>query len=249
MQPKLAVSREGATLRLAFNRPGKKNAIDREMYLQLIDQLASAQVDESLCVVVFAGAGGVFSAGNDLQDFRSVLLANEEFPALRFVRALALFEKPIVAAVAGDAVGIGATLLFHCDLVYAAPSASFRFPFVDLGLVPEAGSSLLAPQRFGHAKAAQYLLACERFGAEEALRLGLVNEIVEEPRLLDVALAAAQRLAQKPKEALLATRRLLRGDIDALVQRIDEEAALFSEALQSPQVKARLAAFFEKTPR
>lgn len=246
MEPKILSSRHGGVLRLTFNRPGKKNALDREMYRALIAALEAAQEDESLRVVLFCGAGGAFSAGNDLNDFRLGLEAGEEFPALRFVRTLAAFTKPLVAAVAGDAVGVGATMLLHCDLVYAAPSVRFKFPFVDLGLVPEAGSSLLAPRLFGPAKAAQYLLLCESFGPEEALRLALVNEIASEDALLARAETTAGKLAEKPVEALLATRRLLRGDPSETLARIDEEARLFQEALESPQLKARLAAFFAK---
>lgn len=246
MEPKILASRDGGVLRLTFNRPEKKNALDREMYLTLIAALEAAQSDDGLRVVLLCGSGGAFTAGNDLNDFLLGRKTGEEFPALRFVRTLAAFPKPLVAAVAGEAVGVGATMLLHCDLVYAAPGARFSFPFVDLGLVPEAGSSLLAPRLFGAAKAAQYLLLCESFGSEEALRLGLLNEIASEDRLLDRAEAAASKLAQKPVEALLATRRLLRGDPARTLARIDEEARLFEQGLESPQFKAQVAAFFAK---
>jgi enoyl-CoA hydratase/carnithine racemase len=246
MEPKILSSRGGGVLRLTFNRPSKKNALDREMYGALIEALEAAQTDDSVRVVLFSGGGGAFTAGNDLNDFLSGLEAGEEFPALRFVRTLAAFTKPLVAAVAGDAVGVGATMLLHCDLVYAAPTARFKFPFVDLGLVPEAGSSLLAPRLFGAAKAAQYLLLCEDFGAEEAHRLGLANEIASDESLLARAEKAARDLAQKPAEALLTARRLLRGDPAQTLARIDEEARLFQKALEAPQFKARAAAFFAK---
>ena len=138
-----------------------------------------------------------------------------DFPAWRFVSKLAEFEKPLIAAVDGLAIGVGTTLCFHCDLVYAAPAARFQMPFVNLGLVPEAGSSLLAPQRFGRAKAAEFLLLAEPFGADEALRLGLVNAVLPQAELMAHAMGRAAELAAKPRAALLATRRLMRGDPEA----------------------------------
>lgn len=246
MSEKVEVSRVGAVLRLVFNRPEKKNALDRDAYRALIATLEEARRDPETRAVVFAGAGGVFTAGNDLADFRDFLEKLDEFPALHFVRALAAFEKPMVAAVAGDAIGVGTTMLFHCDLVYAAPQARLRMPFIDLGLVPEAGASLLVPQRLGTARAAQYLLLGEAFSGEEAHRLGLVNALAAPEGVLDLAMTAAQALAAKPAEALLAARRLLRGDPAELLARIDAEAALFAKALASPETRARLAAFFAR---
>jgi enoyl-CoA hydratase/carnithine racemase len=239
---KIIVARDGAVMRIVFNRPDKKNALDREMYLTIIAALSDAEADADVRAVLFAGAGGAFTAGNDLNDFHAGPRPGEEFPALRFVRALAGFTKPLVAAVAGDAVGVGTTMLFHCDLVYAAPNARFKMPFVDLGLVPEAGVSLLAPRLFGHAKAAQYLLLCESFDAQEALRLNLVNAVTDDP--LAAASDAARRLSQKAAEAVAASRRLLRGDPALLRERIDEEGRLFGEALATPATRARLEAFF-----
>ncbi len=244
MDAKVVVAREGAVLRITFNRLAKKNALDREMYLTMIAALEDAQADPGLRAVLFCGAGGDFTAGNDLADFLGPSLHLEEFPAFRFVLALAAFEKPVVAAVAGDAVGVGTTMLFHCDLVYAAPDARFKMPFVDLGLPPEAGASLLAPRLFGPAKAAQYLMACESFDAAEAARLNLVNAVTPAAELLETALDAARRLAQKPAAAVQATRRLLRGDPAQLRERMFEEARLFEQALASPELKARLQAFF-----
>ena len=242
MNAKILIERDGAVQRIVFNRPDKKNALDREMYLAIIAALREAEADATLRAVLFAGAGGAFTAGNDLNDFLEGPRPGEEFPALSFVRALAAFSKPMIAAVAGDAVGVGTTMLFHCDLVYAAPSARFKMPFVDLGLVPEAGVSLLAPRLFGQAKAAQYLLLCESFDAAEALRLNLVNALTDDP--LTAATDAARRLSQKPAEAVAASRRLLRGDPALLRERIDEEARLFAEALATPALRARLEAFF-----
>lgn len=244
MSEKIIVAVEDGIMRLVFNRPDKKNALDRAMYRTLIDALAQARADDSLRVVVFCGAGGDFTAGNDLADFRDFPGNPQDFPALAFVRALAAFPKPIVAAVRGDAIGVGATMLFHCDLVYASADARMRMPFIDLGLVPEAGASLLVPRRFGMAKATQLLLLGEAIDGAEALRLGLVNALAPPDGVLDMAMAAAGRLAQKPAQALLASRRLMRGDPGEVLARIDEEAALFARALGAPEARARFAAFF-----
>ena len=183
MIDEIEIGRDGAVLSAAFARPQKKNAITGAMYEALIDALETAERDPDIGALVLSGKGGVFTAGNDLGDFLEVATHEAgEFPAWRFVSKLAEFEKPLVAAVHGLAIGVGTTLCFHCDLVYAAPEARFQMPFVDLGLVPEAGSSLLAPQRFGRAKAAEYLMLAEPFGADEALRLGLVNAVLPQSR-------------------------------------------------------------------
>ncbi|CCJ06763.1 Enoyl-CoA hydratase/isomerase [Methylocystis sp. SC2] len=241
--------------RLLMNRPEKKNALDREMYRALIAALDEAAHDATARAVVFAGARGNFTAGNDLADFRDfapgrdIAPGAETFPALAFVRAAAAFEKPLVAAVTGDAVGIGATLLFHCDLVYASSEARFTMPFVDLALPPEGGASLLVPRRFGMAKASQYLLLGESFDGAEALRLGLVNALAPPEGVLDLAMDAARRLAAKPSQALFAARRLMRGDPNDILSRIDAEAALFAKALTSPEARERFAAFFASRGR
>jgi enoyl-CoA hydratase/carnithine racemase len=246
METKLSVSRDGGVLRIVFDRPEKKNALTREMYFRALAALGEASGDESLRVLLFCGAGGTFTAGNDLADFLAFSGELAEFPALRFIKALACFEKPVVAAVAGDAVGIGVTMLFHCDLVYASPSARFKAAFIDLGLPPEGGVSLLAPRRFGAAKAAEILLLGEAFDAKEAHRIGLVNAILPEEELQARALDAATRLATKPPAALRETRQLLRGDRGELLERIDEEARLFARALKSPEVQARFSAFLKR---
>lgn len=242
---KVIVSIEGPLMRVVLNRPEKKNALDREMYEALIAALAQAESTPSIRAFLISGAGGAFTAGNDLQDFMALIANPAAFPALRFIRALAGFGKPLVAAVEGDAVGIGATLLFHCDLVYAAPNARFRMPFVDLGVAPEGASSLLVPRRIGQAKAAQFLLLCDAFGAEDALTLGIVNAIAPAEEIVSLAAHAAQRLCDKPPLALAAARRLLRGDQKEIIERIDEEGAVFAQLLALPETQARLASFFE----
>ncbi len=240
----IEIAREGAVLSAAFARPQKKNAITGAMYEALIEAFDTAGRDPDIGAVVLSGKGGVFTAGNDIADFLAVAMHElGEFPAWRFVSKLAEFEKPLVAAVDGLAIGVGTTLCFHCDLVYAAPSARFQMPFVNLGLVPEAGSSLLAPQRFGRAKATELLMLAEPFGAEEALRLGLVNALLPQAELLPHAMAKAAALAAKPRAALLATRRLLRGDNEAVKARMAEEMHAFSAALKSPEAHAAFQAF------
>jgi len=244
------VSRDGGVCRVALARPEKKNALTSAMYEGLIHALAEARSDDGVGALLLTGAPGVFTAGNDINDFLAAAMAatasNTIGPGAKFIYALAKFDKPLVAAIEGPAVGIGTTLCFHCDLVYAAPSARFAMPFVNLGLVPEAGSSLLAVQRFGMAKAAEALLLGEGFDAEAAQALGLVNAIVEPQGLVAHALAKAQALAAKPREALLATRRLLRGDPSALLARMDEELRVFQERLRSPEARAAFMAFMEK---
>jgi enoyl-CoA hydratase/carnithine racemase len=249
MSEKIIISMDYGVLRLLINRPEKKNALDRDMYRALIAALEAAAGDDAVRAIVFSGAGGNFTSGNDLADFRDFAASAETFPALAFIRAAASFDKPLVAAVTGDAVGVGATLLFHCDLVYASPDARFKMPFIDLALPPEGGASLLVPMRFGMARASQYLLLGEGFDGEAALRLGLVNQIAPPEAALDVAMEAARRLAEKPAEALRAARRLMRGDPKDILARIDAEAALFAKALTSPQARERFAAFFASRPR
>jgi enoyl-CoA hydratase/carnithine racemase len=246
MSENILVETTDGVLRLTFNRPEKKNALNRDMYCAMIAALEAAGRDDAIRALIFAGAGDDFTAGNDLADFRDGVDNIESFPALQFVRAIAAFEKPMVAAVQGDAIGVGATLLFHCDLVYAAPDARLWMPFIDLGLVPEAGVSLLAPHRLGMARAAQYLLLGDAFTGEEAFRFGLANALAPPGQLMEVAHNSARRLAAKPAQALRESRRLLRGDSETLRARIDAEARLFASALASPETRARLAAFFTR---
>ena len=240
-------SRVGAVSVVTMARPEKKNALTGAMYGALVEAFAQAGRDETIGALMLRGKEGVFTAGNDVGDFLALGGSVEASPGTQFIRALAAFEKPLVAAVEGPAIGIGTTLCFHCDLVYAAPSARFQMPFVSLGIVPEAGSSLLAPQRFGYAKAAQFILLAEAFEAGVALDLGLVNALVEPGELYAHALAKAQALAAQPRDALLATRRLLRGDPAPLKARMDEELRLFGEAVRSPQARAAFAAFLQKS--
>ena len=235
---------------IRFARPGKKNALTTAMYAAMTEALARGDAAPEVVAHLFIGSGGVFTAGSDINDFVERARAGTalEGPVLEFIRALPRVQKPMIAAVDGLAVGIGTTLLFHCDLVYATRDAGFVTPFLDLGLVPEAGSSLLAPQRMGYPRAFELLVLGEPFTAERAREAGLVNAIVTEDELESTARDAASRLARKPPEALAIARRLLRGDSRALAARIEEEARLFSERLSSPEAGEAFSAFLEKRP-
>ena len=242
------IKRDGAVMSILLNRPDKKNALTGAMYDALIEAFNEADADPKIGAIAISGAGGAFTAGNDIGDFLGNATADmTDFPALRFIRRLAILDTPIVAAVQGVAVGVGTTRVFQCDLVYATPSAHFRMPFVDLGLVPEAGSTLLVPQIVGLQKAGEMLLLGDSFDGAEAHRLGIVNAIVPDGELLGVATERAHRLAAKPSNALATTRRLIRGDRDALLARIDEEARLFVKALRSTEAQSAFAAFMARS--
>lgn len=244
MSEEIECCERGGLMEIVINRPGKKNALTADMYREMTAVLADCSTRPDIGAVLFAGKGDAYCAGNDLKDFAKGPRGGEA--AFAFIRALAGFDKPVVAAVQGLAVGIGATMLFHCDLVYAAPDARFMMPFVNLGLVPEAGSSLLAPATMGHARAAAMLLLGEAMDAQTADRAGLLSSIVPAETLLDHARAKAAALIAKPPQALAATRRLMRGDRTPILQRIDDEAQLFRERLESAEAQAAFAAFFDK---
>lgn len=254
MSDEIRIASDGAVLEIGIERPAKKNALTGAMYDAMRGALDAASADADVGAVLIRGAGGAFTAGNDIGDFLAATQAAQrdggDFPARRFIQTLARFEKPLVAAVDGVAVGIGTTLCFHCDLVYVAPGARFRMPFVDLGLVPEAGSSLLAVQRFGRARASELLMLAEGFDGARAVELGLANALVPAEALLDHARDRARALAAKPRQALLATRRLMRGDPEALYRQMDAELEAFGEALRSPEARNAFLAFMgrPKTP-
>lgn len=246
MSEGIAIVENQGVIEIHIDRPDKKNALTAAMYRAMTAALADASARDEIGVVLFAGKGDAFCAGNDLKDFMAGPQGGEA--AFAFIRAIAAFEKPMVAAVQGLAVGVGTTMLFHCDLVYAAPDARFITPFVNLGIVPEAGSSLLGPATFGYAKAASMLLLGEPMDAQTADRAGFVTAIVPADSLLDHARQRAAMLMTKPPQALAATRRLMKGDPAVLNQRIEEEARLFQETLRSAEAQEAFAAFFEKRP-
>ncbi len=233
-------------LHLALDRPEKKNALTRAMYAALADALVDAAAKPSVRAVVLSGSGGVFTAGNDLGDFLQAPPTGPDSPVFRFLTAAVSFPKPLIAAVAGPAIGIGTTILLHCDLAYAAPDALFKMPFVDLGLVPEAASSLLLPRLAGPARAAELLMFGEAFSAETAREIGLVNAIVADD-VTGHALDRARTLALKPPAALRQTKALLRlVTADAVGDTLAHEGSLFVERLASPEAQEAFTAFFEK---
>jgi enoyl-CoA hydratase/carnithine racemase len=242
------VSDDGPVRTVRMNRPDKKNALTVPMYDALAAAIESAGAASAIRCVVIAGAPGAFCAGNDLQDFLDASAHAEGLapPLLRFLYALARADKPLVAAVSGLAVGIGTTMLLHCDHVVAASDARFVTPFVHLGLVPEAASSLLGPRRIGHARAFALLAMGRPLDAAGALAAGIVNTVVAPVDVDAEAIKAAREIAALPAEALAATRRLLRGSPDEAIKRINAEAEMFKHRLASPEARAAFEAFLAR---
>ncbi|MEN0075645.1 MAG: enoyl-CoA hydratase-related protein [Paracraurococcus sp.] len=229
---------------VAMHRPEKKNALTRDMYAGLADAIERSAADPEIRCLLLTGTEEVFCAGNDIADFRAPRPAEDPSvptPSRRFYFGLASFEKPLVAAVPGLAIGIGCTMLLHADIVYAAPEARFRLPFVDLGLVPELGASMLVPWLVGKHKAAELMMLGEFFDAAAAERMGFVNRILDRAELLPNATATARALAQKPVEAMRQTKRLLRPDMPPLLARMEEERVLIAERLRAPETQAIMA--------
>ena len=238
---------DAGVMTITFNRLDKKNSITSTMYAAMADAVAQAAADASVRVVLFQGHESIFSAGNDIGDFLNQPPSTQESPVFRFLRGIATFEKPLLAAVAGPAVGIGTTMLFHCDLVYAGDNAAFSMPFVNLGLCPEAASSLLAPRMFGYHRAAEALLMGEPFFAEAAQEVGLVNRVVPPTEVNGYAQAQARKLAGKPLSSLIATKRLMKGgQQQEVLQKMDEEGQSFGRMLREPAAKEAFGAFMEK---
>jgi enoyl-CoA hydratase/carnithine racemase len=234
-------------LTITLNRPDKKNAITAAMYQEMADAFFEAEKDASVRVVLLRANGGSFSAGNDLEDFMKAPSMDRDAPVLQFLRRISTAPKPLVAAVTGAAVGVGTTMLLHCDLVYAASTAKFSMPFVQLGLCPEAASSLLLPRIAGYQRAAEKLLLGEAFDANEAMNMGFVNRIVDAGEVDALALAQAKKLAALPASSLRMSKSLLKGaDARAIAERIDEEAGHFGKMLTAPEAREAFQAFFEK---
>lgn len=250
MSNEILSHREAGILTLTFHRLDKKNAITAAMYTTLAEALNAAANDDEVRVAVFQGHEQVFTAGNDLSDF----LGNppdtrpgaEPAPVVQFLEALRTFPKPLLAAVAGPAVGIGTTLLLHCDLVYAADNAAFSLPFVNLGLCPEAGSALLLPALVGHPRAAEKLMLGEAFYAEEAVEMGLVNRVLPPHEVNAYAQAQAAKLAAKPAASLRATKALMKMGQVGLKAIMEEELKLFGALLRGPAAKEAITAVMEK---
>jgi len=233
--------------RIEIDRPDKKNALTAAMYQAMADAIRAAEADAKVRVLLIHGKSDLFTAGNDLQDFLDNPPRDDNRPVFQFLYGISQAQKPIVAAVAGAAVGIGTTMLLHCDLVYAAPNARLQLPFVNLGLVPEAGSSLLLPALAGYQRAAELLLLGEPFSAHKGKEIGLVTEVVPEDQLFDTAMAQAKKLAGKPAASLRLTKRLMKqGQQAAVAQQIKLESGHFGERLASPEAKEAFSAFLEK---
>ena len=251
MSEHVNVERDGAVLAITLARPERRNAITVAMYAALADAIESAAGDTAVRVITIRGEGQDFAAGNDLADFlQAPVRGDEEIPVWRLLRALAECETPIVAAVHGNCVGIGTTMLLHCDLVVADETARFSLPFVDLALVPEAASSLILPRLAGRRHAARYLLLCEPFGAAEAFDMGLVSHVVAAGALEQEFRRVTEGLLAKPAEALRLTQGLLRhGARDEILARMRLESGHFAERLTSQEVKDAIEAFFAKRGR
>jgi enoyl-CoA hydratase/carnithine racemase len=243
----IKVHAEGGVMTITLNRLERKNSITAAMYGMLADAIHAAQEDANVRVAVLQGHETVFSAGNDINDFLNNPPAGQDSPVFRFLRGIASFPKPLLAAVCGPAVGIGTTMLFHCDLVYAGDNAAFSMPFVNLGLCPEAASSLLVPQMFGYHRGAEALLLGEPFMAEAAQEVGLVNRVLPPTEANNFAQAQAKKLAAKPLSSLVETKRLMKqGQQQRVLQQMQDEGASFGRMLQEPAAKEAFAAFMEK---
>ena len=248
MSEHVRVEKQGPVLSITLARPERRNAITVAMYSALARAVEQGSSDASVRLIAFRGEGQDFAAGNDLADFLEAVPGDrEEIAVWRFLRALAGCETPLVAAVHGNCVGIGTTMLLHCDLVVAEEGTRFSLPFVDLGLVPEAASSLLLPQMAGRRLAARYLLLGEPFGVEDALAIGLVSHHAKAGGLDETLNGIIDALIAKPADALRATQRLLRlGTHETIMERMRLEGSLFAERLKSSEVKEAITAFFEK---
>ena len=247
MSPNTSIELTDGVFHIEITRPEKKNALTAEMYQALANALTEAEADPAVRVILISGAGGNFTAGNDLTDFLDHPPMEESAPVFRFLNGFANLQKPFVAAVEGVAVGVGTTILLHCDLAYAGASARFALPFANLGLTPEAASSLLLPLRTGHARAAEMLMLGEVFSAQTALEAGIVNAVLPDGQVLAHALERCRKLIAQPAASLRLTKQLMKRAQQALIREtMSAEAEIFRQRLVSPEAKEAFAAFFEK---
>jgi enoyl-CoA hydratase/carnithine racemase len=243
----IVTERSGHVLSIQLNRPAKKNAMTSSMYLAMADLLDGAAQDDQVRVVLWHAAGDMFSAGNDIEDFLKNPPGPGESPQSRLIHALIDFDKPLVAAVQGAAIGGGTTMLAHCDFVYAAEGAKFQLPFVNLAVVPEFGSSYLLPQRFGYLRAAELILLAKPFDATRAAELGLVTQVVPDQNLLAIATETARSLAEKPPIAVQASKRLMKSATrEQLEHAVELEKEEFAARVTSDEAKAAFNAFFAR---
>jgi len=241
------VEKKDRVLRIELARPEKKNALSPDMYAALASAFETADADAEVRAVLIHGTSGCFTSGNDVKDFLELNRGPADSPASGFLRAIAAAKKPVVAAVGGPAVGVGTTMLLHFDLIYAAPNARFQLPFVPLGLLPEAASSLLLPVIAGYQRAAELLLLGQPFTAEKAQAAGIVTEVVPEGDLLEYARTAALAIAALPPASVRMTKELMKRALaPAVRERMQEELGLFGERLRSPEAREALGAFMEK---
>jgi len=248
MTEHIKVRQDGSVLEIIFARPEKKNALSNAMYRAAKEALDSGQKNQAVRVVLFGAEGDAFTAGNDLADFASAAAGkHDELQAHAFIEALANVDKPIVAAVSGLAVGVGTTMLLHCDLVYVAETAKLTTPFVNLALVPEAASSILLPARIGHVRAFAMFALGEGLSGQEAFALGLANKVLPADQVLAAAREAARILATRPLGAVVATKKLMR-DKKRILAQIDQEGAVFAERLKTAEAREAFSAFAERRP-
>ncbi len=246
MSSDILIDRTGAVISICFNRPQKKNALTVAMYEQLIGAFNEAAEARDVRAILLKGAGDGFTSGNDILDFMTIE-PSLDTPVMRFLRTISCFPKPIVAAVHGRAIGIGVTMLLHCDLVYATPLTAFQLPFVNLALCPEAASSWLLPRIVGYPKAAELLFLGERFSGDDALRVGLVNALFPEERLLSEVATRIDRLVKQPPGSLRATKWLLKRTMaEEMAEALQQEAVIFLERVKSPEAMEAFQAFMEK---
>jgi enoyl-CoA hydratase/carnithine racemase len=237
----------GNLLVCRLNRPQKKNALTHVMYTAMGDALQQLESDNNVRVLIFTGSGDSFTAGNDLADFVAGNEAAGESPVGRFLRLISTATKPVIAAVNGLAVGVGVTMLLHCDFAYASPDARFKMPFVDLGLVPEAASSMLVPQLVGLRRANELFMLSEMFSAAEAAQMGFVNSVVDGD-VLEHAIAVAERVASKAPSAIRRSKELMRLPAMPIPERMTIEGRVFAEQLRTPEFKEAATAFAERRP-
>jgi enoyl-CoA hydratase/carnithine racemase len=246
MNKNVKIMRQGPLLKIRLNRPSKKNALTSAMYSAMAEAVIEAENDLTVGAILFLGTEGFFTAGNDLGDFQQCPPRDKSAPVYKFILALVRSTVPIVAAVDGLAIGIGTTLLLHCDMVFAAPGVRFQLPFVNLGLLPEAGSTYLLPKLMGYTKAAELIMSCRPFNESEALELGLINQVCEASQLEYVATHAAEDIAKKPPRTLRRAKALIKHDRQEIERQIHAEILEFSECLDSPETAEALSAFSEK---
>jgi len=233
-------------LSIRMNRPDKKNALTGEMYAAMADALEGANTDDAIRAIFITGTEDCFSAGNDLKDFLAGSMDDEDRPSLRFIRDIATAEKPIVAAVAGMAVGIGTTMLLHFDLVYTGESARLHFPFINLAIIPEAASTYLLPRRVGHQRAAELFMLGEPFDGHTGREFGLVNGVFADDELIEKAYEKACILARKAPGAMRATKALMKADPAPVLRQVDKEVDIITPLISSPEAREVMSAFMEK---